>query len=177
LHSRSDKLLAFLDRSGPDLYTLLTRLTLNTQTAEDLMQELFIKLNNSATFEKASSQKAFARRTAINLAFDWRRKNKRKLQSIDYAQNLVSDNNSPLDKLVRAEELQEILNAVGRLKGISREAFVMRYIQQASYQQIAKALTRSEHQVRALCSRAMERIRKIVGSNKSLDFAKGAKND
>jgi DNA-directed RNA polymerase specialized sigma24 family protein len=55
LQGHSQQILGFLEKSGPGLYGLLTRLTLREDVAEDLMQELFIKLNNSRAFKKAEN--------------------------------------------------------------------------------------------------------------------------
>jgi len=77
LSSRQKELLDLLDKSGADLYALLTRLTLREDVAEELMQELFIKLNNSRGAGNAVNLNAYARKSAINLAFDWRRSQKR----------------------------------------------------------------------------------------------------
>lgn len=71
MSSRQEELLEFLDRSGAELYTLLTRLTLRQDIAEELMQELFIKLSRSRGPAKVTKWDAYARRAAINLAFDW----------------------------------------------------------------------------------------------------------
>jgi len=76
LRSRQKELLELLDKSGADLYALLTRLTLREDVAEELMQELFIKLNNSRGIGKIANWNAYAHRAAINLAFDWRRSHK-----------------------------------------------------------------------------------------------------
>ena len=46
LKDRQRKLLELLDKSGASLYALLTRLTLREDIAEEMMQELFIKLSN-----------------------------------------------------------------------------------------------------------------------------------
>jgi DNA-directed RNA polymerase specialized sigma24 family protein len=53
LRDRQKELLELLDKSGANLYALLTRLTLREDIAEELMQELFIKLINSRSFDKA----------------------------------------------------------------------------------------------------------------------------
>ncbi len=47
MRDRQKELLELLDKSGANLYALLTRLTLREDIAEELMQELFIKLINS----------------------------------------------------------------------------------------------------------------------------------
>jgi len=165
LQDRQNELLELLDKSGANLYALLTRLTLREDIAEELMQELFIKLSNSSRFDKAGNRQAYARRAAINLAFDWRRSRKRNPLRLDQVREPASNDSSPLGKLVQAEELDEILNAIGRLKGIYREAFVMRYIQEESYDYIAEQLGKTSHHVRALCSRASNRLRNVLGSN------------
>ena len=169
---RHKELLELLDKSGASLYTLLNRLTLREETAEELMQELFIKLSNSRGFKKSASRDAYARRAAINLAFDWRRKYRQKLQSpaevcgqASPPDGHVSNESSPLSKLIRTEELEEILNTIGQLKNSWRQAIVMRYIQEQSYDNIAEQMKKTPHHVRALCSKAMNRLRDLLGAN------------
>ena len=165
MRSRQKELLELLDKSGADLYALLTRLTLREDVAEELMQELFIKLNNSRGIGKVANWNAYAHRAAINLAFDWRRTQKQVVLSLRQVAEPVSNEDSPLSKLIHSEELRETLDAIGRLKKSSREVLVMRYLQQESYDNIAEQLDKTSHQVRALCSRAIRRLRDVLGSN------------
>lgn len=165
MSSRQKELLELLDKSGADLYALLTRLTLREDVAEELMQELFIKLNNSRGIGKVANWNAYARRSAINLAFDWRRSHTRAVLALEQFGEPVSNDDSPLSKLIHSEELQETLDAVGQLKKSSREVLVMRYLQQESYDNIAEQLGKTSHQVRALCSRAIHHLRDVLGSN------------
>jgi RNA polymerase sigma factor (sigma-70 family) len=153
----------------------LTRLTLREDIAEELMQELFIKLNKSG-FDKVRNRYAYARKTAINLAFEWRRNRRLNPVGLDHISELASNDSSPLNKLIRTEELDEILNAIGKLNKVPREAFVMRYIQQEPYDSIAEQLGKTIHHIRALCSRALTRIRYIIERNHSQSFIKEANN-
>ena len=82
MKDRPLNLLELLDRAGPSLHVLLTRLTLRQDVAEELMQELFIRLHNSRSFIRTAKPSAYAFRTAVNLAMDWRRR-KKKTQSLD----------------------------------------------------------------------------------------------
>ncbi len=166
MEDRHEILLELLEKSGARLHTLLTRLTLREDIAEELMQELFIKLNNSSGLDKVANWGAYARKAAINLAFDWRRSRKRTPLRLDQVNEPASNDSSPLGKLIQTEELEEILNAIGRINGPSREAFVMRYIQQQSTDDIAEQLGKTPHQVRALCSKAMSHLRDLMGPNK-----------
>ncbi len=173
MQDRSHELLEFLNRLGVYLYTLLARLTLCQDIAEDLMQELFIKLDNSSSFKKAKKaedKKAFARRVAINLAFDWWQKQKRESRLLDNVPKSDINYNSPLDKLVQAEQLEKVFNGIGQLKTVPREAFVMRYIQQESFRDIAEQLGKSEHYTRTICHRALCNLRQILESR---SFEKG----
>ncbi len=83
---------------------------------------------------------------------------------------------SPLNKLIRTEELDEILNAIGKLNKVPREAFVLRYIQQEPYDSIAEQLGKTVHHIRALCSRASTRIRHILEQNHSQSFIRETNN-
>jgi RNA polymerase sigma-70 factor (ECF subfamily) len=176
LRDRQKELLELLDKSGANLYALLTRLTLREDVAEELMQELFIKLNNKSRFDKVRNQYAYARRTAINLAFEWRRNRKLNRVGLDQISEPASNDSSPLNKLIRTEELDEILNAIGKLNKVPREAFVMRYIQQEPYDYIAEQLGKTVHHIRALCSRASMRLRDILEHNQSQSFVKETYN-
>ncbi|UCG47906.1 MAG: sigma-70 family RNA polymerase sigma factor [Phycisphaerales bacterium] len=163
MRSRTEKLLELLDRSGASLFALLTRLTLHEDVAEELMQELFIKLNGASGLDKVGNWEAYARATAINLAFDWRRRNGRR-PAPERLRCRPGSDDGPVGRLIRTEELQEMLNAVGRLNGVCREVLVMRYIQEESYDDIAARLDRTTHQVRGLCAKAMGQLRDALVS-------------
>lgn len=158
------KLLDLLDGSGPYLHALLTRLSLSEHTAEDLMQELFIKLARSKHFHKADHPAAYAARAAINLAFDHRRRQKMNPLPLPDQFSLPDHQSSPLHNLIQAEQLQQILDATAHLSPMLRDAFILRHVQQESYETIADQLQRSPHQARALCSRAIAQLRQILNN-------------
>ncbi len=168
MSSGDKELLELLDGSGAELYALLTRLTLREDVAEELMQDLFIKLSNSRSTARIANLDAYARRAAINLAFDWRRARWRRAGiGLGQIAEPIAGGASPLGTLINSEELQETLNAIGRLKKASREALVMRYIQQKSYDDIARQMGKTSHQVRAMCSRSIGRLRDILIGRRS----------
>ena len=174
MSDRQIELLELLEKSGAGLYALLTRLTLREDVAEELMQELFLKLNGAKDQGGIDCWYAYARRTAINLAFDWRRRQKiRRSCSLSGLLERASDDRAPLSRLIESEELEQVLAAIGRLHGASREAFIMRYLQQDSYEKIAEQLGKTVHQVRALCYRAMSTLRDVFGCNDAPVAGKG----
>ncbi len=160
-------LLYLLEKSGATFYRLLTRLTLREDVAEELMQELFIKLSNTNNLNDVKNLNAYARRAAINLAFDWRRSKKNNHLGLDRLQEPVSNDKSPLANMERTEQLQQVLDSIEKLNKTSREVLVMRYIEEQTTEDIAEQLNKTPHQVRALCSRALGDVRDKLGSNQS----------
>lgn len=163
MENRQEKLFELLDKSGASLYALLTRLTLREDVAEELMQELFIKLSNYKGLRKIKNWNAYAHKAAVNLAFDWRRRQKRACLSLDNVPEIASNEKSPLSNLINSEESQEMLDAIRQLNKAPRQAIVMRYIQQQPYEDIAEQMNKNSHQVRALCHKAINRLRDLLG--------------
>jgi len=157
----SDKLLELLARSGLGLHALLTKLTLREDVAEDLMQDLFIKLAGS-NLDKVENLEAYARTVATNLAFDWRRKKGAQvsLDSEDTPEPAAQEK-SPLSHLVENEQIRKVYDAMERLNRTQRQVFVLRYIEQHSFDQIAEETGKTPHHIRALCSRALTKVRGI----------------
>jgi RNA polymerase sigma factor (sigma-70 family) len=153
-----NELLCILDTHGAELHALLTRLTLRCEVAEDLLQELFLKLRRSRGFARATDRKAYAIRAAVHLAFDWRRTRR-------MTEPLASDPpgvaGSPLERLVDLEELDRILDAMQKLSELSRQVLVLHYVEHQDYARIAEQLGKTEHQVRGLCHKGLTKLRKV----------------
>jgi RNA polymerase sigma-70 factor (ECF subfamily) len=164
LKDHSETLLELLQTHGAGLHALLTRVTLREEVAEDLMQELFIKLARSRGFAKADNKAAYARRSAMHLAFDWRRSRNRRPPATEMRGNPPSADPSPLSRLMEKEQLKRILNAAGEIPPLYRDAFVMRYIQQESFETVGEQLGKTPHQVRGLCHKAVVKIRSLLNN-------------
>ena len=162
-----DRILKFLQTDGPALHALLVRLTLRHEIAEELMQELFIRLYKSDSYARASDPDGYAFRTAINLAFDWRRARARNPQPARLTGEPIAAAKPPLNRLVEAEQLAEVLDAIEQLSESYRYAFVMRCIQEQPYETIAAELGKTSHQVRALCHKALNQLRALLNENQS----------
>ena len=160
LIERQKKILQLLDDSGPGLHRLLTRLTRRQDVVGDLMQELFIRLWNSKSFDKAQDPLAYAHRAAVNLAFEWRRKQQANQTSEQDCR--TTEDQSALGKVIQDEELEQVLNATSRLNELARDVVVMRYIEQDSYEKIAERLGKKPQHIRSVCSKAMARLREIL---------------
>ncbi len=160
MKNKQSLLLEFLKESGPRLHGMLLRLTLDDQVAEELMQELFMRLFEIKHLQRINNLQAYACRMAMNLAFD-RQRRKRPFLAIPDDQ--TDHRIPPVDRrLIQAEECRTILDAAAALSGQIRECFVLHYIEQMDYAEIAGQMQKSQPQIRALCSKAIQRIRRIV---------------
>jgi len=168
LKKNTDGVIAVLEESGQRLHALLLRLTLRPDVADDLLQELFLKLSRSEAFARAESRTAYAYRAAVHLAFDWRRARQPATTGVDVTDQVQQDSASPVQALVAREQMDQVLEAVGKLNGLQRQALVMHYIQQESFQSIAEQLGKTPHQVRALCHKAIRQLRSQLPTDEAI---------
>jgi len=172
LIERQKKILQLLDVSGPRLHKLLGRLTRREDAVGDLLQELFLRLWNSKTFDKAEDPFAYAYRAAINLAFEWRRGQQTTCQSLEENCLAAEDGSSALGKMIQAEELEQVLDATSKLTALARDVVVMRYIEQDSYEEIGERLGKKPQHVRSACAKAVAQLRKILADSEGQPCSK-----
>ncbi len=160
---RQRKILQLLDASGPRLHRLLARLTRCEDVVGDLLQELFLRLWKSNGFDQAQDPFAYAYRAAVNLAFEWRRGRKTtcELSQENYP---AADGPSAQGRMIRNEELEQVLDATSKLNDLARDVVVMRYIEQASYEQIGRRLGKKPQHIRSVCAKAMAQLRQMLAS-------------
>ncbi|HTU26655.1 MAG TPA: sigma-70 family RNA polymerase sigma factor [Pirellulales bacterium] len=172
---KPDDVLALLEAHGERLYALLLRLSLRGDVADDLLQDLFCKLIQNPRFARADDPLAYASRMAINLAFDYRRRQRRQPALLD-GDGPAAAAASPLAGLVRREELDQVLEAIGRLPGAGRDVLVLRYLEHQEFEAIGRAVGKTAHQARAICHKAITRLRRLLGEEAPDDSATKRQN-
>jgi RNA polymerase sigma-70 factor (ECF subfamily) len=176
LKDNQKRILELLDQHGESLHRLLSRLTRCEHSTSDLMQELFIRLCCARGFAKALNPYAYAWKTAANLAFEWRRKQKITFESLEAA--VVSDesNRQTLEQMIEEEQLNRVLCVTSGFNELARNVIVMRFMEQKSYQQIAERLGKNPNHIRSLCSKTLERLRRIMNIEISVHVKKEVSN-
>lgn len=154
------QLIELLETSGRRVHGLLFKLTSDADAAEELLQELFVKLLRSKGFASAPNQEAYLVRSAIHLAFDWRKSNQRNSQFLESYMDSQQPAVDPLDALVETERVQTVLRCLDQLSDQDRELVCLRYLQEESYESIAIQLDISVHHARSRCSKAIARLRR-----------------
>jgi RNA polymerase sigma factor (sigma-70 family) len=154
----TERLLKVLDEHGPRLHRLLARLTLRADAAEDLLQDLFLKLRDSTGFARADDAVGFAVRAAVNLAFDWRRAKLRRPE-LPLTSDPAAGPSDLLARLAKRDELEQMLAALAELPDGMRLCLVLRYLEQLEAEDVARQLGKTAHQVRALCAKGIAKLR------------------
>ncbi len=145
------------------MYALLLRLTLRADVADDLLQELVVRLSQSDGFRQADDSLRYARRAAIHLAFDWHRRKKRLLRTEGLLEEPAAAAASSLNVLIAREDYEQILASINELSALSRTCLVLHYIEHLSYVEIAGQLGKTPHQVRGVCHKGIRRLQQLMG--------------
>jgi RNA polymerase sigma factor (sigma-70 family) len=76
--------------------------------------------------------------------------------------------------LVHREKVEQTLAALDRLPKLARECLVLRYLEDESYETVAEQVGKTPHQARALCHKAIGRLRKLLSVESGEDSSKEA---
>jgi RNA polymerase sigma-70 factor (ECF subfamily) len=155
-----EAMLAYRD----EIYRYVWRMLGDTQDAQDLTQETFLRAYRAFDrLEPESNVRAWLYRIATNtcLTFLKRRGRERNVLSLDegWLPGLVAHAETPLDTVGRRELLREVACAVEALPPRQRAAIVQRKYQGLSYAEIAACLGCSEETARAHVYQGLRKLR------------------
>jgi RNA polymerase sigma-70 factor (ECF subfamily) len=159
---RYNRVLELLESEGPRLHALLARLTRREGVVGDLLQELVTRLCQSRGLERARDPFAYAYRAAVNLAFEWHRGQHARMRADAQDRDAPAAAPSPLGAVIEEEELARVLDATARLPALARDAVLLRYLEQMSYEEIAQRLGKKPQHVRSLTSKALAQLRALL---------------
>ncbi len=147
----------------PRIYRYILYLVSDTQKAEDLTQETFLK--TWKYLPKFSSKKgtfqAFVYRIARNLVIDYQRKKKAVLLGIEFSKKLASNENVE-EGYERHEKVGELKKALSKLAEFDRELIVLRYFEELSFREIAKTVKKKEGSIRVRVHRALAVLKENI---------------
>ena len=173
-----------LRRYGDSVLGYLMRMSGNREQAEDLFQETFKRVHEKADTFRGTGFKSWLFTIATRVAIDALRRRKR-LQMVSLNQRLdctnggaeqfgavaVADSSyEPSQEAIRAEQTQQVRQAVELLPAKQRATLVLAYYQQLSYPEVAEVLGCSIGTVKTQMYRALrtlaQRLPDISGGEK-----------
>jgi RNA polymerase sigma-70 factor (ECF subfamily) len=144
------------------------------EAAEDLIQDLFVRIRALDSTAEIENPSAYLFRLANNMMLDRLRSGQRsgardeawrRSQSVDLAGQEVADAASPEQAAVASERLRRTLAAIESLPPRTRRAFELHRLEGLSQEQTAQALGVSrktvEKQVSAAVKHLLARLRKV----------------
>lgn len=148
-----------------DIFKFLFYMVKNREQAEDLVQEVYIRvLNSYHRFEGKSSEKTWLFSIARNVAIDHFRKQKgwkqRMIEKFDWSTQQVKDLRPiPEEIATQNEEIQLMYHCLDQCTVDQRMVLVMRFIQDLSITETATALNWTESKVKTTQHRALKAVR------------------
>lgn len=153
---------AFVHRYHGPLYGYLERMLQQRSTAEDMVQELFIRLIRQLQTGGPPRQiRAWMYRVASNLCRDyWRSASYRKEQQMADPPDRKDVSASVTDFYERQETRKEILEQLNRLSDIQRTVVILRFYQDLRLKDIAEILEIPLSTAKTHLYTAMNRLKK-----------------
>ena len=157
------------------IVTFVARMLHDDARAEDVAQDVFVRayraLQTYPTERRASLRlRSWLYAIAHNLTRNAFRDAPPPSDSLDYDDGtpragLADDQPGPEHLVLRAEAWQSIGDAIARLSAALRPAFVMRYVDELSYEEIAESLDQPVGTVKASAHRGLLAVRAHLEKN------------
>lgn len=159
-------------RYGDNLLGYLTRMSGNREQAEDLFQETFKRVHEKAHTFRGPQFKGWLFKIATRVALDGMRRGKH-IKAVSLNQHFDCDNpnseqlctvaladNScnPSEQALKAEQAEQVRQAIGSLPARQRATLVLAYYQQLSYPDVAEVLGCSVGTVKTQMFRALRTL-------------------
>ena len=146
------------------MYRLALRITLNSQEAEDIVQDVIIKLwKQQSGGTHIDNLEAYTLRMVRNLALDRQRMKVNQTENIDGMD--FSGTSSVEDAIEQDERISRIRQAMAQLPEKQRIAMQLRDFEGRSYKEIADIMEITEDQVKVNIFRARQTIRQLISAS------------
>ncbi|KAA0550305.1 RNA polymerase sigma factor SigX [Bacillus sp. BGMRC 2118] len=153
------------DKYHQDLFQFLYYMVRNREQAEDLVQEVYIKvLKAYDRFEGKSSEKTWLFSIARHVAIDHFRKQKgwkqRLIETFDWSSAQVKDQQPlPEEITLQNEEIKHMYQCLDQVTVDQRAVILLRYMQSLSITETAEALGWTESKVKTTQHRALKQLK------------------
>lgn len=146
-----------------ELYLYALSLCKNYHLAQDLTSEAFFKAYLS--LDDVTYIKYWLFRVCKNLYFDYLKKN-REISHDNILENTLSNNETPLDKIIDSEESKYLYNKIINLNESYKEVLILYYFCGFSLKEISQARNTTEGAAKTMLFRARKRLKKeLEGEN------------
>jgi RNA polymerase sigma-70 factor (ECF subfamily) len=197
LEGDEEALIILIERYFKRVYNFAARFIGNAKEAEDLTQEIFLKVwRNLKKFNPQRSRFAILRGAqqksfriwlfsiARNVCIDYLRRRKilvfsaleNEEDGAQFSDKIVDNSESIIEKIGRQESEKEVKKYLAMLSEPSRTVLILYYNQQMTFREIADLLGESTDTVKSRHRRALIRLRDLLEKDKE-NFANAPKSN
>lgn len=153
-----------VERYSPKLFRLAWRLTGDEATAEDAVQETFLRAYRSlGRFDGRSEVGTWLHRIAVNTSLEIMRKHeRRKTETADESRPLPSPEPGPERTALSQEMERAVRSGMADLSSLERTAFVLRHFEGQSIAEICARLSLSPSAGKQAIFRAVRKLRRVL---------------
>ena len=145
------------------VYGIAIRLTKSPEIAEDLAQEIFIRVwNNRARLVDLDNFPAFLYTVSRNLVYDHLRNKVFRDENMEELRRYFSTDAEAPDFMERKAQREQLNVAFGRLSPQLKAVFSLSYLEGLNHTQIAERLGITPVSSRVFLARAVSRLRKML---------------
>ncbi|MEK4426150.1 RNA polymerase sigma factor [Solibacillus sp. FSL K6-1523] len=142
------------------VFTTVIRIIRNHAAAEDIVQDIFIKVFYSLhKYEKTGSFNAWLYRIVVNYCFDYLRKHKHQTIEIE---SEITDSRYPEKILLLRERNEELEQLLQQLDKADYMVLLLKYVNGLSYDEISEVLQITLNDVRNKLHRSKRKLRSIA---------------
>ena len=143
------------------LYRFALCILHNREEAEDIVQDVMLKMwNSSIEIEKLQNSAAYCTVLTKNMAFDRLRRKDFNNNRLSPQMNEIAESDTPLHRMQENEQIQLVEHFIACLPTEKRMLIQLRDIEGQSYKQIAEILNLSESQVKTNLFRIRQEMKK-----------------
>jgi RNA polymerase sigma-70 factor, ECF subfamily len=168
-----------VDRFGPRVYAIAYHFTLKREDAEELSQEIFLKLfENLDRYDGGFPLIAWVLSVSRNLCIDRYRRRKReksfRFVSDEAVTALLTSDDDPASLALRKERTQMLFSALADVPEDLAEILILRDLNGLAYDEIGKALELPEGTVKSRLFRARAEVARRIRERHERKNAPGA---
>jgi len=161
--SDADAMRQLVERHQERIYRLVYRLVGHVETAQDLTQETFLRaLENVGSLEDGRTLHRWLSQIATNLVRDLWRKRRDVVEFDEEDSSSPAEDGLPDQEVAAWEAGERIQAALMELPHTYREAFLLRHVEEMSYEEISEALDLGISAVKVRVHRARRMLRELL---------------
>jgi len=148
----------------PRIYRFVLFKVGRREEAEDLTHQTFLKAwEHVETYESRGYQfSSWLYRIARNTVIDHHRKSRPQVNIEDLGDDILQSESSQAKDLDLKIEWRTLLEAIYKLKDVEQDVLIMRFVDELTHKEVAKAIGKTEGATKVIQHRALKNLKEIT---------------